>query len=59
MIPPLKAIAGTTRMSNPIATNSQKAYNDACRKPCGEKLNINCNETRSLLRHGTKLDILA
>ena len=58
MIQPIKAIAGRTMMSNPIALNPQKAYqmNYATR---GEKLNINCNEVRSITRHGQKLDIMA
>ncbi len=58
MIKPIKAIAGRTMVSNPIALNPQKAYqtNYATR---GEKLNINCNEVRSITRHGQKLDIMA
>ena len=58
MIKPIKAIAGRTMMSNPIALNPQMAYqtNYATR---GEKLNINCNEVRSITRHGQKLDIMA
>ena len=47
-------------MSNPIALNPQMAYknntNFAFR---GEKLNINCNDSRSLSRNGQKLDIMA
>ena len=58
MIKPLSAIAGKTMMSNPIALNPQNAYkNNFAQK--GEKLNINCNEVRSLTRNGLKLDIMA
>ena len=60
MIQPIRAIANRTMMSNPIAINPQMAYknntNFAFR---GEKLNINCNDCRSLSRNGQKLDIIA
>lgn len=60
MIPPLKAIAGATRMSNPIALNPQRAYKETTNyAQKGEKLNINCNEVRSLTRNGLKLDYYA
>jgi hypothetical protein len=60
MIKPIKAIAGRTMMSNPIAINPQKAYSDNINyNRRGEKLNINCNEVRSLTRDGMKLDYLA
>ena len=58
MIQPIKAIANKTMVSNPFAINPSKAYqtNFSFR---GEKLNINCNEMRSLSQNGKKLDILA
>ncbi len=60
MIQPLKAIAGKTMVSNPIALNPQMAYRNSMNYASkGEKLNINCNEVRSLTRDGLKLDILA
>lgn len=60
MIPPIKAIASKTMMSNPIAINAQKTYQNSLNfASCGEKLNINCNDTRSITRHGQKLDIIA
>ena len=47
-------------MSNPIAINAQKTYQNSLNfASCGEKLNINCNDTRSITRHGQKLDIMA
>lgn len=60
MIKPLKAIAGKTMVSNPIAINPQKAYQNNYAQR-GEKLNINCNEVRSLTRNGQniKLDYYA
>ena len=46
MIQPIKAIAGRTMVTNPIAVNPNTAYkNDYSRR--GEKLDINCNEVRS------------
>ena len=60
MIKPIKAIAGRTMMSNPIALNPQMAYKNQMNYASrGEKLNINCNEVRSITRHGQKLDIMA
>lgn len=60
MIPPIKAIASRTMMSNPIAFNAQKTYqNSANFAARGEKLNIDCNEMRSVTRNGQKLDIMA
>ena len=60
MIKPLKAVANKTMVSNPYALNPQKAYeNTMSYLPKGEKLNINCNEVRSLSKDGLKLDILA
>lgn len=60
MIQPLKAIAGKTMVSNPIALNPQATYKNSMNYASrGEKLNINCNEVRSLTRDGLKLDILA
>ena len=60
MIKPIKAIAGRTMMSNPIALNPQMAYKNQMNYATrGEKLNINCNEIRSITRHGQKLDIMA
>ena len=60
MIKPIKAIAGRTMMSNPIALNPQMAYKNQMNYATrGEKLNINCNEVRSVTRHGQKLDIMA
>ncbi len=60
MIKPLKAIANKTMVSNPIAINPQMAYkNNANFLQRGEKLNINCNEVRSLTRDGLKLDVIA
>ena len=58
MIQPIKAIAGKTMVTNPIAVNPQQAYNNNYNR-MGEKLNINCNEVRSLTRDGLKLDYLA
>jgi len=58
MIQPLKAIAAKTAVSNPIALNPSKAYS-AKNYQLGEKLNINCNEVRSLTRDGLKLDYYA
>ena len=60
MIKPIKAIAGRTMMSNPIALNPQMAYKNQMNYAArGEKLNIDCNEVRSITRHGQKLDIMA
>jgi hypothetical protein len=60
MIKPIKAIAGRTMMSNPIALNPQMAYKNQMNYATrGEKLNIDCNEVRSVTRHGQKLDIMA
>lgn len=60
MIPPIKAIAGRTMMSNPFALNPQMAYKNQMNYASrGEKLNIDCNEVRSITRHGQKLDIMA
>ena len=60
MIPPIKAIAGKTMMSNPIALNPQMAYKNATNFATrAEKLNIDCNEVRSITKHGQKLDIMA
>ena len=60
MIKPLRAIANKTMVSNPIALNPQMAYKNTMNyMPKGEKLNINCNEVRSLTKDGLKLDILA
>ena len=60
MIPPIKAIASRTMMSNPISLNPQMAYKNSMNFASrGEKLNINCNDTRSVTRHGQKLDIMA
>ena len=60
MIKPIKAIAGRTMMSNPIALNPQMAYKNQMNYASrGEKLNIDCNEVRSVTRHGQKLDIMA
>ena len=58
MIKPIKAIAGKTMVTNPIAINPMAAYKNNY-SPKGEKLNINCNEVRSLTRDGLKLDYLA
>ena len=47
-------------VSNPIALNPQMAYKNQMNYATrGEKLNINCNEVRSITRHGQKLDIMA
>jgi len=60
VIKPLKAISNKTMVSNPIALNPSKAYSNTMNYlPKGEKLNINCNEVRSLTKDGLKLDILA
>lgn len=60
MIKPIKAIAGRTMVSNPIALNPQMAYkNNTNYASRGEKLNIDCNEVRSLTRNGLKLDYYA
>ena len=60
MIKPLKAIANKTMVSNPIALNPHNAYRNTMNyMPKGEKLNIDCNEVRSLSKDGLKLDILA
>jgi len=60
MIKPIKMIASKTMMSNPIALNPQMAYkNQMNYMPKGEKLNIDCNEMRSVTRCGQKLDIMA
>ena len=60
MIPPIKAIAGRTMMSNPIALNPQTAYKNATNFATkAEKLNIDCNEVRSITKYGKKLDIMA
>lgn len=58
MIEPLKAIAGRTTMTNPVKVNPAMAYNTNYAQK-GEKLNINCNEVRSLTRDGLKLDYYA
>ena len=60
MIKPIKAIASRTMMSNPIALNPQMAYKNQMNYVTkGEKLNIDCNEMRSITRCGQKLDIMA
>ena len=60
MIKPIKAIASRTMVSNPIALNPQVAYkNQMNYAQKGEKLNIDCNEMRSITRCGQKLDIMA
>ena len=60
MIQPLRAIAEKTMVTNPIAMNPQNAYKNSMNYGSrGEKLNINCNEVRSLTRDGLKLDIMA
>ena len=60
MIQPLKAIAGKSMVSNPYALNPQRAYQNTMNSAQrGEKLNINCNDTRSVSLHGKKLDIMA
>lgn len=60
MIPPIKAIANRTTMSNPITFNPQKTYQNSMNFASrGEKLNIDCNEMRSITRCGQKLDIMA
>ena len=58
MIQPIKAIAGKTMVTNPIAVNPSGAYKNNYGTK-GEKLNINCNEMRSLIRDGKKLDYYA
>ncbi len=58
MIQPIKAIAGKTTVTNPIAINPSAGYKNNYSQR-GEKLNINCNEVRSLTRDGLKLDYLA
>ena len=58
MISPLKSIASRTMVSNPIALNPQRAYQQNFAQK-GEKLNIDCNEVRSIKKDGLKLDILA
>lgn len=60
MIQPIKAIAGKTMVTAPVSLNPQNAYKNATNfMSKGEKLNINCNEVRSLTRNGLKLDIMA
>ena len=60
MIKPIKAIAAKTMMSNPIALNPQMAYKNQMNYAMrGEKLNIDCNEMRSITKYGQKLDIMA
>ena len=60
MIQPIKAIANRTMMTNPISMNPQMAYKNSMNFASrGEKLNIDCNEVRSITRHGQKLDIMA
>ncbi len=60
MINPIKAISAKTMMSNPYAINPHKAYGNIVNYAFkGEKLNINCNDMRSVTKQGKKLDILA
>ena len=60
MIKPIKAIAGKTTVTSPIAINPSQAYKNTINySRRGEKLNINCNEVRYLTRDGLKLDYLA
>ena len=60
MFKPIKMIASKTMVSTPIALNPQMAYkNQMNYMSKGEKLNINCNEMRSVTRCGQKLDIIA
>ena len=55
MIPPLKAIANHTAMSNPYKVNSNAQYKNALNFASkGEQLNIDCNEVRSVTRNGHK-----
>lgn len=58
MIEPLKAIAGKSMMTNPVRVNPNMAYNTNYATK-GEKLNINCNDTRSVTRNGLKIDYYA
>jgi len=58
MIQPIKAITGKTMVTNPIAVNPAMAYQTNFAQK-GEKLDINCNEVRSLTRDGLKLDYYA
>lgn len=58
MIEPINMITGKTMVTNPIAINPQAAYNKNYSNR-GEKLNINCNEMRSVVRDGLKLDYYA
>ncbi len=60
MIEPLKAIAGRTTMTKPSVANPFGAYKNTMNcSTKGEKLNIDCNEVRSLTRDGLKLDYYA
>ena len=59
MIPPLKAIS-TNVASNPYKVNTANQYKNALNFASkGEKLNIDCNEMRSVTRCGKKLDLYA
>ena len=60
MIQPIHAIAGSTRVANPYATNPVQSYKNATNySQRGEKLNIDCNEMRTLIRDGKKIDYYA
>ena len=56
MISPIKAIANSTMVTSPYATNPQMAYKNAANySQRGEKLNIDCTETRNVVRNGAKV----
>lgn len=62
MIKPLQAIASRTMVTSPFANGakSAKTYQAATSfSRMGEKLNIDCNEMRSVTRAGKKLDLYA
>lgn len=63
MIKPIRAMMTNQMMSNPISINPQKAYSDTRNyRPLGEKLNINCNENRLIVKQngvGKNLDVMA
>jgi len=55
MIAPIKSIAASP-MTSPYATNAPQMYKNATNyNQRGEKLNINCTETRSVVRDGAKV----
>jgi len=63
MIEPVKGIAPSFTskyQSNPVVQQAQRAYRDTVNPAyVGEKLNINCNDQRYVVREHRRLDYIA